>query len=95
MRDFLKRYATGAWVFLKRYAYNWLRWGDEGLNVATGGDANEMLSSRAGKAQLKGKRWACILCRAIDWVTNWFGVPPGHCQRSINKDDGANATVSD
>jgi len=78
-----------------RYLMNWLRWFDEGLNVASGGDANEMLSSRAGKAQMKGSRWACVLCRAIDTVIGWFGQPPGHCARSINPDDGANATVPD
>lgn len=83
------------WTFLKRYGYNWVRLGDEALNVATGGDANEMLSSRAGKAQIKGARWACVLCRSIDWVTHWFKVPAGHCLRSINKDDGASATLPD
>ncbi|RFC01605.1 hypothetical protein DDJ70_31975 [Klebsiella michiganensis] len=82
-------------AFLKRYLWNWLRWGDEGLNVFWGGDANEMLSSRAGKAQKKGARWACMLCRVIDWVIGIFGRPPGHCARSINPDDGANATVPD
>lgn len=82
-------------TFLKRYAYNWLRLGDVAINVATGGDANEMLSSRAGKAQMKGKRWACVLCGLIDWAIGLFGKPAGHCRRSINNDDGANATIPD
>lgn len=76
-------------AFLKRYAMNWLRWLDAGLNVLTGGDANEMLSSRAGKAQLKGKRWACVLCRFLDLFQK------DHCKLSINTDDGANATLAD
>lgn len=80
---------------LGRYLMNWLRWLDEGLNVLRGGDANEVLSSAAGKAQKKGERWACVLCKAIDWVIGWFGRPPGHCERSINPDDGASATVPD
>ncbi|SEB24821.1 hypothetical protein [Paraburkholderia sartisoli] len=78
--------------WLKRYAFNWLRLGDVALNVATGGDANEMLSSRAGKQMLKGKRWACVLCRILDRIP-FFG--PGHCLKSINPDDGANATIPD
>lgn len=81
--------------FFKQYLYNWVRWLDEGLNVARGGDANEMLSSAAGKAQLRGERWACRLCTAIDWVIHWFGKLPGHCKRSINPDDGTNATIPD
>lgn len=72
-----------------RYLMNWLRWLDEGVNVLTGGDANETLSSRAGKAQQKGRRWACILCRVLD------AFQPNHCARSINPDDGANATIPD
>jgi len=75
--------------WLKRYLMNWIRWLDVGLNVLTGGDANEMLSSRAGKAQLKGKRWACVLCRFLDIFQR------DHCLRSINPDDGASATIPD
>lgn len=72
-----------------RYLMNWLRWLDEGLNVLTGGDANETMSSRAGKGMQKGKRWACVLCRFLDIFQR------DHCLRSINPDDGANATLPD
>lgn len=82
--------------FLKRYVMNILRWLDAGLNVLVFfGDANEMTSSHAGKEQRKGVLWACVLCKGIDWVIGLFGRPPGHCARSINSDDGANATVPD
>lgn len=74
---------------LGRYLMNWLRWIDEGLNVLTGGDANETMSSRAGKGVKEGKRWACVLCRFLDLIQK------DHCARSINPDDGANATVPD
>jgi hypothetical protein len=74
---------------LGRYAMNWLRWLDEGFNVLTGGDANETMSSRAGKGMQKGKRWACLLCRFLDFFQK------GHCEKSINHDDGANATIPD
>jgi hypothetical protein len=72
-----------------RYLLNWARWFDEGLNVATGGDANETLSSRAGKAQKNNRAWACILCRFLDIFQR------DHCAKSINHDDGANATIPD
>lgn len=74
---------------LGRYIMNWLRWWDQGLNVLTCGDSLETLSSRAGKSQREGKRWACILCRALDFIQK------DHCARSINPDDGANATIPD
>jgi len=76
-------------AWLKRYAYNWVRLADVALNVATGGDANEMLSSRAGKGLKEGKRWCCVLCRFLDIFQK------DHCLKSINPDDGANATIPD
>lgn len=74
---------------LGRYIMNLLRLLDEALNVLTGGDANETMSSRAGKAQREGKRWGCYLCRFLDLFQR------NHCERSINPDDGANATLPD
>lgn len=74
---------------LGRYIMNWLRLLDEAFNVLTGGDANETMSSRAGKAQREGKRWGCYLCRFLDLFQR------NHCERSINPDDGANATIPD
>jgi hypothetical protein len=74
---------------LGRYIMNWLRLLDEAFNVLTGGDANETMSSRAGKAQREGKRWGCYLCRFLDLFQR------NHCERSINPDDGKNATLPD
>ena len=74
---------------LGRYIMNWLRWLDQGLNVLTGGDSSETLSSRAGKGQLEGKRWACVLCQFLDFFQR------DHCERSINPDDGKNAALPD
>ena len=74
---------------LGRYLLNWARWLDEGLNVLTGGDANETMSSRAGKAQKNGRTWACVLCRFLDLFQK------DHCVKSINADDGALATIPD
>lgn len=74
---------------IKRYIMNWLRWWDQGLNVLTGGDADETLSSRAGKGMKEGKRWCCILCSALDFFQK------DHCLKSINQDDGHRATIPD
>ncbi|WP_433705786.1 hypothetical protein [Paraburkholderia sacchari] len=72
-----------------RYLLNWLIWLDEGANVARGGDAHETISSVAGKAQIKGERWACVLCRFLDLFQK------DHCKNSILKDVGAEAVAPD
>lgn len=50
---------------------------DQLANVAFGGDPDETISSRAGKAMKRGSRWACVLCRLLD------RFDPDHCNRSI------------
>lgn len=74
---------------LGQYLLNWAIWLDEGLNVLTGGDPGETLSSRAGKAQRNGRKWACVLCRFLDFFNR------NHCQNSINPDDGKRAVLPD
>lgn len=58
---------------------------DQALNAAlvgVTGSEDETVSSRAGKAASKGKRWGCILCRLLD------KIDPGHCARNIERDEG-------
>lgn len=55
---------------------------DQLANTAFGGDEDETISSRAGKARLKGRRWGCVLCKALDWFD------PGHCANNIELDEG-------
>lgn len=55
---------------------------DQLANAAFGGHEDETISSRAGKAARKGKRWACVLCRLLD------RLDPGHCEKSIEPDRG-------
>ena len=58
---------------------------DQALNAAlvgVAGSEDETVSSRAGKAASKGKRWGCILCRLLD------KIDPGHCARNIERDEG-------
>jgi hypothetical protein len=55
---------------------------DQLANTAFGGSEDETISSRAGKAARNGKRWACLLCKLLDWFQ------PNHCERSIEPDRG-------
>lgn len=75
--------------FFKRYLVNILKALDRLLNALTLGSGDETLSSRLGKKQAEGSRFACFFCRFLDLFQR------DHCARSINPDDGANATVPD
>lgn len=50
---------------------------DQLLNVYLGGDEDETISSRAGRAALRGERWGCVLCRLLDRLDS------DHCRKSI------------
>jgi hypothetical protein len=50
---------------------------DQLANTAFGGDPDETISSRAGKAARNGERWACLLCRLLDRFDR------NHCEKSI------------
>lgn len=53
---------------------------DQLANTAFGGNEDETISSRAGKAARDGRRWGCVLCKLLD------RLDPGHCERSIEQD---------
>jgi len=55
---------------------------DQTLNAAIGGSEDETISSRAGKGARRGVWRYCMLCRLLDLVD------PGHCERSIEPDEG-------
>lgn len=50
---------------------------DQAGNAAIGGNEDETLSSRAGRAMLRGEKWGCILCKLLDYVQK------DHCKKSI------------
>lgn len=60
-----------------RYLLNWLILLDEAGATLLGFDPGETISSVAGKAQQKKRRWACVLCRVLDWIRH------DHCAKSI------------
>lgn len=74
---------------MKRYLWNLLLLLDQALNTLTGGDPRERVSSRAGKAMRKGRRWACILCGFLNWFER------DHCIKSIQPEAGGEATIPD
>jgi hypothetical protein len=55
---------------------------DQLLNALLYGDPDETLSSRAGKAMLRGDRWGCVFCRVLDWIDR------DHCRKSMIPDEG-------
>ena len=69
---------------MRRYLYNVLLGLDQFLSVLTGGDPDETVSSRVGKAAAAGSRWGKALERCLDGL---FGA--GHCRSSVEPDEGA------
>lgn len=55
---------------------------DQLLNVVFGGDEDETISSRIAKDARRGHRFACVLCRVLDWLD------PDHCEKSLERDEG-------
>ena len=74
---------------LSRFGMNLLVMFDEVGNTLTGGSPNETISSRAGKAQLAGKRWGCILCGLLDKIQK------DHCKIAMSEYIGEDAVVPD
>ncbi len=68
---------------MKRYVWNVLLGLDQFLSVLTGGDPDETVSSRVGKAASAGSRIGRALERCLDAV---FGA--GHCRGAIEADEG-------
>jgi hypothetical protein len=48
-------------------------------NVATGGVEEDMVTERAARGSLEGKRRWCLLCKLLD------KVDPGHCTNALTK----------
>lgn len=50
---------------------------DQLFNAAIGGSEDETISSRAGRECIIDTRWACVLCRVLDWMKK------DHCKDSV------------
>jgi len=56
------------------------------IYVAVGGptpSADETISSRVGRAAIKGHRWGLILEAIIDRLFILLGAEPEHCRRNV------------
>ena len=69
---------------LERYFWNVLLGLDQFLSVLTGGDPDETVSSRVGKAAAAGSQTGRLLECGLDAV---FGA--GHCRGSVEADEGS------
>lgn len=72
---------------LKRYLWNICIWMTQTLNVFTGGDPDEALSSRLGKGEKRGCKFCIFMCRMLDWFD------ANHCSKSIEHDEGKHAVI--
>lgn len=91
---------AGKWAAMKRWAWNLFLALDQGANVLFApmlnlalkpsvdrfGDPDETLSSVFGKNVQSGECRGCrLICRMLN------RIDPGHCQTSIEPDEGGNA----
>lgn len=57
-------------------------------NALIGGDPDETISRRAGRARVRNETWGCWLCRVLDWIDG------RHCASSVvgdNTEEGMNS----
>lgn len=55
---------------------------DQLLNALLGGDEDETISSRIAKDKRRGRKFACVLCKILDWIDK------DHCEKAIERDEG-------
>ncbi len=66
------------------YFWNVLVSVDQFANTLLGGDPDETMSSRMGKAINEGR---CKFCKVVCWVLN--KIDKDHCNKSIELDEGS------
>ncbi len=72
-----------------RYLLNFAGLVEEAVNTIFGGSPNETISERAAKARNAGRRWGCVLCRALDRISR------GHCDNALTATIGDDAVIPD
>lgn len=73
---------------VKKYFWNLLIAVDQFANTILGGDPDETISSRMGKHVKEGK---CKFCKLICLLLD--KIDPGHCDSSIESDEGGRQVV--
>lgn len=72
---------------VSKYALRILISIDQFLNTVTGGNPDETISSRIGKAAIRGNRLAHVIERIIDWIFERLTGQAGHCRANIEWDE--------
>jgi hypothetical protein len=71
---------------MKKYIFNLLISLDQWGNTLIGGDPDETISSRLAKLNRKGNKVGVIGCKILDKFEK------GHCEKSLEKDEGKDQT---
>ena len=91
MRKTLQDAEDGKLFWPLQWVYNVLLAISQLASAILGGDPDESISGRTGKASLAGKLW---FVKFQEPVINWIFLDPisdkseGHCRKSIEKDEG-------
>lgn len=72
---------------IRRYLLNLAVAADQGWNAILGGNPDETISSRVGRAALNDRPFAAELEWLIDALFRLLGAAPGHCRRHIEWDE--------
>lgn len=82
---------------IKQYFWNILIWIDQGLSTFTGGDPDETVSSRLGKSHRGDFGKTIFVLTYLPWffVNCVFYIFDGwgHCEQSIEEDEGQNEVL--
>jgi hypothetical protein len=73
---------------LKQYGINVWEGFDNSASADTGGDPDDTISSRLGKARAKGSSALSIIANKVDLVAKEFFGDLNHCNKSIERDEG-------
>ncbi len=72
---------------MKRYLLNLAIAVDQGWNAFLGGNPDETISSRVGKAAARGSRFGRLCAVVIDWIFRNLTGEVDHCANSIEADE--------
>lgn len=75
---------SSVWALLALIINSPRYWGivlgkDQTFNATIGGDHKETLSRRAARAQIRGEKWGCILCKLLGYAEK------DHCEKSLEE----------
>jgi len=79
---------------LKHYGLNVWEGFDNSASADTGGDPDDTISSRLGKARVKGSLVLSVIADKVDLVALEIFSDVNHCARSIEHDEGRNQVTT-